>query len=37
MPNFNLVIDTSNFKPFDINPALQVLQDYRDAYYRLED
>lgn len=37
MPNFNLVIDTSNFKPFDINPALQVLHDYRDAYYRLED
>lgn len=35
--NYNLVIDTSNFKPFDINPALQVLHDYRDAYYRLED
>ena len=37
MSNYNLVIDTSNFKPFDINPALQVLHDYRDAYYRLED
>lgn len=35
--NYNLVIDTSNFKPFDISPAMQILHDYRDAYYRLED
>lgn len=37
MSNYNLVIDTSNFKPFDIGPALQVLHDYRDAYYKYED
>ena len=37
MANFNLVVDTSNFKPFDISPAMQILHDYRDAYYRLED
>ena len=37
MANYNLVIDTSNFKPFDISPALQVLHDYRDAYQRLEE
>lgn len=37
MPNYNLVIDYNSFKPFDISPALQVLHDYRDAYYRLEE
>lgn len=37
MANFNLVVDTSNFKPFDISPAMQILHDYRDAYYKLED
>ena len=30
--NINLVLDTSNFKPFDISPRLQILHDYRDAY-----
>ena len=37
MANYNLVVDTSNFKPYDIGPALQILHDYRDAYYKLED
>lgn len=37
MANYNLVISTENFKPFDISPALQVLHDYRDAYQRLEE
>ena len=37
MANFNLVVDTSNFKPFDTSLAMQVLHDYRDAYYKLED
>ena len=35
--NLNLVIDTSQFKPFDISPALQILRDYRDAYYKYQD
>lgn len=35
--NLNLVIDTSQFKPFDISPALQILHDYRDAYYKYQD
>ena len=35
--NYNLVVDTSNFKPFDTSLAMQVLHDYRDAYYKLED
>lgn len=35
--NYDLVVDTSNFKPFDTNLAMQVLHDYRDAYYKLED
>lgn len=37
MANFNLVVDTSNFKPYDISPALQILHDYRDAYYKLDE
>lgn len=37
MSNYSIVIDTSNFKPFDINIPLSVLRDYRDAYYRRED
>lgn len=32
MANYNIVVDTSNFKPFDFNATLQVLHDYRDAY-----
>lgn len=36
MANFNLVVNTSNFRPFDIGTSLQVLRDYRDAYYRME-
>lgn len=35
--NYNIVVDTSNFKPYDITPALSILRDYRDAYYRIED
>ena len=35
--NYSLVVDTSNFKPFDTSLAMQVLHDYRDAYYKLED
>lgn len=35
--NLNLVIDTNQFKPFDISPALQILHDYRDAYYKYQD
>ena len=35
--NLNLVIDTSQFKPFDISPALQILRDYRDSYYKYQD
>lgn len=35
--NYNLVIDTSNFKPFNIAPYFQAMHDYRDAYYKLED
>jgi hypothetical protein len=30
MPNYNIVIDTSNFKPFDINPALTILGAYAE-------
>lgn len=37
MANYNLVIDTSNFKPFNIAPYFQAMHDYRDAYYKLED
>lgn len=28
MANYNIVVDTSNFKPFDINPALTILNAY---------
>lgn len=35
--NYNIIVDTSNFKPYDITPALAMLRDYRDAYYRIED
>lgn len=37
MGNYNLIVDTSNFKPYDISPALQILHDYRDAYYKLDE
>ena len=37
MANYSIVVDTSNFKPFDIATPLTVLRDYRDAYYRYED
>ncbi len=37
MANYSIVVDTSNFKPFDLNAPLSVLRDYRDAYYRYED
>jgi hypothetical protein len=37
MSNYNLVVDTSNFKPFNIAPYFQAMHDYRDAYYKLED
>lgn len=37
MANYSISIDTSNFKPFDLNAPLSVLRDYRDAYYRYED
>ena len=37
MANFNIVIDTSAFKPFDISPALNILRDYRDAYYKYDE
>ena len=30
MANYNIVIDTSNFKPFDINPALTILGAYAE-------
>lgn len=35
--NYNLVIDTSNFKPFDMSYDLQILNGYRDRYQRYED
>ena len=35
--NFNIVIDTQAFKPFDISPALNILRDYRDAYYKYDE
>lgn len=37
MGNYNFVVDTSNFRPYDFSPAFQLLRDYRDAQYRLED
>ena len=37
MANYNLVIDTSNFKPFDMSLDYQVLRDYRDTYRRYQD
>jgi len=37
MANYSIVVDTSNFKPFDLNAPLSVLRDYKDAYYRYED
>lgn len=37
MANFNIVIDTQAFKPFDISPALNILRDYRDAYYKYDE
>lgn len=35
--NYNLVVDTSNFKPFDISPYLQVLRDLKSARDRVSD
>lgn len=37
MPNYNLVIDTSNFKPYDYSNALALLREIRDANYRTEE
>lgn len=37
MANYNLVIDTSNFKPYDMSLDYQVLRDYRDTYRRYYD
>jgi len=34
--NYNLVVDFSNFKPFDVSLALSTLRDYRNAYDKLE-
>lgn len=34
--NYNLVVDFSNFKPFDVSLALSTLKDYRSAYDKLE-
>lgn len=31
MANYSIVVDTSNFKPFDINPYLTVLRDLKDV------
>jgi len=29
---YSLVVDTSNFKPFDYNLMLQALKDYNNEY-----
>ena len=34
MANYNIVIDTSNFKPFDINPAISILNAYAESRRR---
>lgn len=37
MANYSIVVDTSNFKPYDMSIPLNILRDYREAYYRYED
>lgn len=34
MANYNIVIDTSNFRPYDINPAITILNGYAEQRRR---
>ena len=37
MANYNIVVDTSNFKPMDISMGWKVLEANKDTYEKLSD
>lgn len=37
MANYNIVVDTSNFKPFDMSFTMGILNAYKEQYNRYED
>jgi hypothetical protein len=32
MANYNIVVDASNFRPYDYNLAYRAIQDYNHGY-----